>query len=156
MSEGSSIPPVESQSPPPKKKPMPVWARIIFGIAGLIAIVSGILTIFGGHSGHDVAYGKDDITYYHDATHADADAVAKALQDASYFGDANNGKTVLLDKTGDSIVISFVVNPDKASDPNIQKSFHDLGVGVTKSLSGKLTTVRLVDPELNEKQSMPA
>ena len=141
---------------PPKKKPMPMWTRIVFLIAGVIAIISGVSTIFGGHGGHDVEYGADDIRYYHDATKSDADALAKALKDASYFGGDTAGKTVLLDKTGDSIILSFVVNPDKAGDPATQKLFHDLGVGVAKSISGTLTTIKLVDPELNEKQSMPA
>jgi hypothetical protein len=133
-----------------------MWARIIFLIAGVIAIISGLSTIFGGHGEHDVQYGADDIRYYHDATKADSDAVAKALKDASYFGSNTSGTTVLLDKTGDSIVISFVVNPDKAGDPNTQKFFHDLGVSIAKSISGTLSTVRLVDPNLNEKASMPA
>ena len=135
---------------------MPIWTRIIFLIAGVIAIVSGITTIFGGHGGHDAQYGADNIRYYHDATQSDADALAKALKDASYFGNISTGTTVLLDKSGDSIVISFVVKPEKADDPNTKKYFHDLGVTVSKSLSGTLTTVKLVDPDLNEKQSMPA
>ena len=138
--------------PAPKKKPMPRWARIVIGIAGFIVIISGIAQVFGG--GHDVPYGKDNITYYHDASRADADALAKALQDANYFGKNADGVTVLLDKKGDAVTLSFVVNPDKAKDPDMKKLFHDLAVGVAKSVSGKLSTIKLVDPKLNELQSI--
>src|SRR5579872_6083459 len=138
MQESSSTPPPGDQpasvpTPPstPAKKPMPRWARIVIGIAGIIVVISGLAQMFGG--GHDVSYGKDNITYYHDATRADADALAKALQDASYFGKIADGVTVLLDKKGDSVVLSFVVNPDKVNDPDTKKAFHDLAVGVAKT-----------------------
>ena len=135
---------------------MPAWVRILVGLVGIIVIISGLLQIFGGRGGHDVPYGKDNITYYHDATRADADALAKGLQDASYFGSNADGVTVLLDKKGDAITVSFVVKPEKADDPATKKFFHDLAVTVTKSVSGKLSTIKLVDPELNEKQSIDA
>ena len=104
----------------------------------------------------NVPYGKDNIIYYHDATRADVDALAKALQVAAYFGTMTNGVTVLLDKKGDAITISFVVKPEKADDPATKKFFHDLAVAVVKSVSGKLTSVKLVDEDLNEKQSIDA
>lgn len=157
MQEGSVNPTAgEEPAPAPKKKKMPVWVRILMGLAGIIVIISGLLQVFGGRSGHDVPYGKDNITYYHDATRADADALAKGLQDASYFGSNADGVTVLLDKKGDAITVSFVVKPEKADDPATKKFFHDLAVTVTKSVSGKLSTIKLVDPELNEKQSIDA
>jgi hypothetical protein len=160
MQEGSSTPPPGDQPafplPPstPAKKKMPAWARIVIGVAGIIVIISGLLQLFGG--GHDVTYGKDNITYYHDASRADADALAKALQDAAYFGKNSSGVTVLLDKNGDSIILSFVINPDKANDPDTKKAFHDLAVGVSKSVPGKLKTIKLIDSEKNEKQSIDA
>ncbi len=140
--------------PAPKKKTMPVWARILIGIAGIIAIVSGLSTVFKGFGQHEQDYGKDSIIYYHDATKDDCDKLAKALTDSKYFGQNPSGLAVLLDKTGDSFVISFVVNPDKANDPELKKEFHDLGVGIAPAVPGKLTKIRLVDPELNEKQSL--
>jgi len=137
-----------------KKAKMPVWARIVVGIAGIIAIVSGLYQIFGGPGGHDAPYGKDIVTYYHDATRADADALAKALKDAGYFGSNPDGVTVLLDKKGDAFTLSFVVKPEKADDPDMKKVFHDLAIVVAKSVSGNLTAIKLVDPELHEKQSL--
>ena len=152
MEDGTSIPPTgEIPTPPPAKKGMPKWVRILTAIAGLIVIVCGLLQWLG--SGHDVQYGKDDIRYYHDATHADADAVAKALTDAKYFGN-DTGGTVLLNKKGDEITLSFVVNPEKISDPGVQKYYHDLAVSVAQSISGKLVAIKLVDSDLNVKQSI--
>jgi len=125
MSETPSNPlPADQPAPAPKKKPMPRWARIVVILAGIIVMISGIAQFFGG--GHDVPYGKDNITYYHDASRADADALAKALQDASYFGKNADGVTVLLDKKGDAVTLSFVVNPDKAKDLDTKKLFHDV------------------------------
>jgi len=133
---------------------MPIWARIVVGIAGLIAIISGLHQIFGGPGGHDAQYGKDDIRYFHDATQSDADALAKSLQEAKFFG--RDGCTVLLDKQDEAITLSFVIPPEKADDPDAKKFFHDLAVTVAKSVPGKLATIKLVDPELHEKQSMDA
>jgi hypothetical protein len=133
---------------------MPLWARLVVGLAGIIVIISGLYQIFGGPGGHDAAYGKDSITYYHDATRSDADALAKALKDAGYFGSNPDGVTVLLDKKGDAITLSFVIKPEKADDPDTKKALHDVAVTVSKSVPGKLTAIKLVDPELNEKQSL--
>jgi hypothetical protein len=144
----------DQSAPAPKKSKMPVWARIIVGVAGILVMISGLVEIFGGSGGHNVSYGKDNIIYYHDATRADADALAKGLKDASYFGSNTDGVTVLLDKLGDGFSISFVIKPEKAGDPATQKFFHDLAVTIAKPISGTLTTVRLVDPELNLKQSL--
>jgi hypothetical protein len=155
MQEGISNPPAGDQpAPASKKAKMPVWARLLVGLAGIIAIISGLYQIFGGPGGHDVPYGKDIVTYYHDATRADADALAKALKDAGYFGSNPNGVTVLLDKKADAITLSFVVKPEKADDPDTKKVFHDLAIAVAKSVSGNLTAIKLVDPELHEKQSL--
>jgi TPR repeat protein len=100
----------------------------------------------------DATYGKDEIQYTNDATRADADAMAKALKNTGYF--AGNGVTVVLDKIGKDITLSFVVDPKKVSDPAVQKAFHDLAVGVAKSVSGNLKTVKLVDSQWNELRSM--
>jgi hypothetical protein len=144
---GGGPPPI----PPVRKKGMPVWLRIVVGFVGIFAIIGGFKQIFGG--GHDVKYGKDDIRYYHDATHSDADALAKALTDIQFFGSNPDGLTVLLDKQGDSVTLSYVVKPDKINDPDTLKIFHDLSVDVAKSVPGTLTKIRLVDDQLNEKQS---
>jgi hypothetical protein len=152
MEDSTSNPPTgEQPTPPPAKKKLPAWVRILTAIAGLIVIVCGLLQWLG--NGHDVQYDKDDIHYYHDATHADADALAKALKDAGYFGNAS-GVTVLLDKKGDEITLSFVVDPQKVNDPAIQKDFHDVAVGVAKSISGQLVGIKLVDSDLNVKQTI--
>ncbi|MGD0137989.1 MAG: protein kinase [Tepidisphaeraceae bacterium] len=141
------------------------WAKpLTLGFFILILVSS--LTLVGELTGipTNVQYGKDNIIYYHDATRADADALAKALKDAAYFGCTTDGETVLLDKKGDAITISFMVRPEKADDPATQKFFHDLAVTVAKPVSGTLTTVKLVDLDLlaalrkyniaNEKKSM--
>jgi hypothetical protein len=161
MQEGTPVPPGATPPPadipqpaPAQKKSMPVWVRILFGIAGIIAIISGLYQIFGG--GHNVNYGKDNIIYYHDATRSDADLLAKALQTDQYFGSNANGVSVLLDKKGDAITISFVFPDDKAGDTTLMKTLHDIAIDVTKSVPGKLTTIRIVDPDLNEKQSVGA
>jgi len=155
MQDGIPNPPAGDQpAPASKKAKMPVWARLLVGLAGIIAIISGLYQIFGGPGGHDVPYGKDIVTYYHDATRADADALAKALKDAGYFGSNPDGVTVLLDKKADAITLSFVVKPEKADDPDTKKVFHDLAIAVAKSVSGNLTAIKLVDPELHEKQSL--
>src|SRR5580704_2161913 len=98
MESGLPNPPAGDQpAPAPKKKSkMPAWARIVVGVAGIIAMISGLVQIFGGSGGHDVSYDKDNIIYYHDATRADADALAKGLKDASFFGTDPGGFTVLL------------------------------------------------------------
>jgi hypothetical protein len=156
MQEGIPNPPAGDQpTAAPRKAKMPLWVRLLVGLAGIIVIISGLRQIFGG-GGHEASYGKDKVIYYHDATRADADALAKALQNAEFFGSNPDGVTVLLDKKGDDITLSFVVKPEKANDPDMKKVFHDLAVTVAKPVSGKLTTIRLVDPDLNEKQTMDA
>jgi hypothetical protein len=96
--------------------------------------------------------GANDVVYYFgDATNADASALGEALRSAGYFTD--KGATVALLK-GEGTVISFVVQEGLWNEPAVTATLERLVRQIAPSVGGLPVELRLLDRNMDIKQSV--
>ena len=94
---------------------------------------------------------KDWVYYFGDATEADAKALANALRTEGYFTDT--GASVALLK-GEGTAISFVVQDDLWSRPAVTATLELLVRRIAPSVGGLPVELRLVDGNMDIKQTV--
>lgn len=123
------------------------------GIATLAAVVAVTGTVvYAYHYRKTVVIGtKDQVIYSGLATKAAAMALGNALKSNEYFQD--RGSSVLLDKEIGSTTISFAVQDEVWNRPGMLSSFEELARELAPKVGGLPIQVRLVDSNLNVKQT---
>jgi hypothetical protein len=81
--------------------------------------------------------------------------VGQSLQAAGFF-DGRGGKTVLLGREGDRIVVSFVVRPSTVNNPQHLQFFRDFAQELSQQVfAGRPVVIRLCDEHLNVRKTLP-
>jgi len=91
--------------------------------------------------------GVEEIYYRDDATKADAQKLGEWLQKSGFFS-GNKPKTVLLSKTANVTVVSFVVSESAANTPATIDAFRKFGQQMEAAGFDQPVIVRLVDDQL--------
>lgn len=122
--------------------------------AGIVAIVVAISVYFYGH-GKKVTFGTDEEVFYKEgATEADARTVGEALKSFGYF-DGQGGKSVQLVKSGELLVVRFVVKDGAWNNASDVNAFQRICVSLAKgALQGRAMEARMCDDQVNDKKTL--
>lgn len=133
--------------------------RILKGLAqmaaGIVLLVVGIgIPFFSGH-GNKVTFGPDEEVYYKDgATEADARTVGEALRSFGYF-DGQGARSIQLIKSGDLLVVRFVVKDGGWNDASEVNGYQRICVFLAKgALQGRAMEARLCDDQVRDHKTL--
>lgn len=120
----------------------------LFAVAFFTVFKSG--TVSAANTGVMIG-SKDEVYYSGLATKQEAQSLGNALKEGGFFTD--RGADVVLSKGKDGTVISFVVNKDRVSQPEILDSFEQTIRQVAPSVGGLPIQVRLMTSTREVKQT---
>lgn len=121
------------------------WAAAGVGLGFVAVIFGGVLLFeFALEQNSRVVIGsKDEVYYSGSATKQQARSVGEALKSAGYFRD--RGVTVLLSRSDQGAVISFVVKDGAWDRPDMVAAFEEIGREIAPAAGGFPIKVRLVN-----------
>lgn len=129
------------------------WLAVGVGLVLLGSVAAWRIDVMRRPKTPQVTVGtKDQVFYRSPVTEQDAQALGHALQNTGFFRD--QGASVLLARSGESAVVSFVLNDGGWDHPTTIASFEEIGRRVASSVGGFPIQVHLVDTAWHVQKSL--
>jgi hypothetical protein len=129
----------------------------VLGLALHLGFTFGAAFLLEGEwgLGEKIDYGGGEEVYYSGGvTRDEASRVGSVLRRAGYF-DGQGGKTVVLRREGNRLVVSFVVLAWAVDAPQAQQEMRAIQSLIRQELGGRPVEVRLCDENLRVKRTLP-